>query len=164
MVPFMRSDAHNVLLPIALPTRNTLRKALADIVRTVQAEHSLTDEQLASELHVSVGTIANVRNERTDLNQETIAKIGARFGPEALDPWSACFGGRNVPREHSDGRVSLTAVTGGLHKLSQATDPDSPGGEAITHHELADMLPELRAMQRLTNSLIARAQGLGLVA
>lgn len=160
----MPSDTRNVLLPIALPTRNVLREALAGIIRTIQSEHSLTDEQLASELHVSVGTIANVRNERTDLNQETIAKIGARFGPESLDPWSACFGGRNVPRETTDERVSLTAITGGLHKLSQATEPSSPGGHAITHCELADMLPDLRAMQRLTNSLIARAETLGLVA
>jgi transcriptional regulator with XRE-family HTH domain len=156
--------ASNVLLPMAMPTRNVLRKALAGIVRSIQSEHGLTDEQLAGELYVSVGTIANVRNERTDLNQETIAKIGARFGPEALDPWSACFGGRNVPREISEERVSLTAITGGLHKLSQATDPNSPGGHAITHQELADMLPELRAMQRLTNKLIGRAEKLGLVA
>ncbi len=160
----MRSDAGNVLLPMALPTRNVLRKALAGIVRSIQSEHGLTDELLAGELHVSAGTIANVRNERTDLNQETIAMIGARFGPEALDPWSACFGGRNVPREASEERVSLTAITGGLHKLSRATDPDSDGGEAITHRELAEMLPDLRAMQRLVNSLIARSEKLGLVA
>lgn len=160
----MPASRHNVLLPMALPTRNVLRKALADIVRSIQSEHSLTDEQLAGELHVSVGTIANVRNERTDLNQETIAKIGARFGPEALDPWSACFGGRNVPREAGGDHVSLSAIKGGLHKLSVATDPQSPGGHAITHRELADMLPQLRAMQRLTNNLIGRAEQLGMVA
>lgn len=160
----MPAESNNVLLPMALPTRNVLRKALADIVRGIQSEYALTDEQLAGELHVSVGTIANVRNERTDLNQETIAKIGARFGPEALDPWSACFGGRNVPRDSSEQRVSLTAITGGLHKISVATDPESPGGEVITHRELAEMLPELRAMQRLTNSLISRAEKIGLVA
>lgn len=164
MEPLMPDGSNNVLLPMVLPTRNALRKALAGIVRSVQSEHGLTDEQLASELHVSVGTIANVRNERTDLNQETIAKIGARFGPERLDPWSACFGGRNVPRETTEERVSLTAITGGLHKLSQATDPDGPGGYAVTHRELAEMLPDLRAMQRLTNSLIGRAEKLGLVA
>lgn len=160
----MADNSSNVLLPMALPTRNVLRKALADIIRALQSRHSLTDEQLAAELHVSAGTIANVRNERTDLNQETIAKIGARFGVETLDPWSACFGGRNVPREHTEGRVSLSAVTGGLHKLSLATDPESKGGEAITHCELADMLPDLKAGQRLFNSLIARAEKLGIAA
>lgn len=160
----MASNGNNVLLPMALPTRNILRKALADVVRSIQSAHGLTDEHLASELHVSAGTIANVRNERTDLNQETIAKIAARFGVETLDPWSACFGGRNVPREASDGRVSLTSVTGGLHKLSLATDPDSDGGEAITHRELAEMLPDLKAGQRLFNSLIARAERLGIAA
>lgn len=160
----MASAANNGLLPMRLPTRNELRDALAQIIRSVQSEHRLTDEALADVLGVSKGTIANVRNERTDLNQETIAKLGARFGPECLDPWSACFGGRNVPREASDGRISLTAVTGSLHKLSLATDDASDGGTAVTHHELADMLPDLKATQRLVNSLIARAERLGIAA
>lgn len=160
----MASVANNGLLPMRLPTRNELRDALAQIIRSVQSEHRLTDEALADVLGVSKGTIANVRNERTDLNQETIAKLGARFGPECLDPWSACFGGRNVPREASDGRISLTAVTGSLHKLSLATDDASDGGAAVTHHELADMLPDLKATQRLVNSLIARAERLGIAA
>lgn len=160
----MADDRRNGLLPMSLPTRNDLRSALAQIVRSVQSQHGLTDEALADLLGVSDGTIRNVRNERTDLNQETIAKLGARFGPECLDPWSACFGGRNVPKEAGDGRVSLTAVTGSLHKLSVATDDDSEGGAAITHLELADMLPDLKATQRLVNSLIARAERLGIAA
>lgn len=160
----MSDDRRNGLLPMPLPTRNELRSALAQIVRSVQAAHGLTDEGLADLLGVSDGTIRNVRNERTDLNQETIAKLGARFGPECLDPWSACFGGRNVPKDVTEGRVSLTAVTGSLHKLSLATDEDSPGKEAITHGELADMLPDLKSTQRLVNALIARAERLGIAA
>lgn len=160
----MADDRRNGLLPMPLPTRNDLRSALAQIVRSVQASHSLTDEALADLLGVSDGTIRNVRNERTDLNQETIAKLGARFGPECLDPWSACFGGRNVPKDASESRISLTAVTGSLHKLSLATDEDSKGGVAITHCELADMLPDLKETQRLVNSLIARAERLGIAA
>src|SRR3546814_11019358 len=124
MEEIMADNRRNSLRPMSLPTRNDLRSALAQIVRSVQAEHGLTDEALADLLGVSDGTIRNVRNERTDLNQETIAKLGARFGPECLDPWSACFGGRNVPKEASDHRISLTAVTGSLHKLSLAPDAE----------------------------------------
>lgn len=160
----MASQPNNVLLPLALPTRNVLRAALSQVIRAVQFQHHLTDDDLASELHVSPGTIANVRNERTDLNQETIAKIGARFGCEVLDPWSACFGGRNVPKDASNARVSLSAVTGTVHKLSLATDHDGPGGESITPRELADMLPDLKATQRLVNNLIARAERMGMAA
>lgn len=160
----MADRASNVFLPMSFPTRNALRGALAQVVRSVQSEHSLTDEALADLIGISNSTVANVRNERTDLNQETIAKLGKRFGPECLDPWSACFGGRNVPREASDGRVSLTAVTGSLHKLSIATDDNSDGGGAITHRELADMIPDLKATQRLVNSLIARAERMGIAA
>lgn len=164
MEAFVPDKSRNVLLPMSFPTRNELRKALADIMRTIKAQYSITDEQLAAALEVSPGTIANVLNERTDLNQETIAKIGKRFGPETLDPWSACFGGRNVPRDSSGVRISLSAVTGALHKLSVATDPDSEGGEAITHRELAGMLTEIKDMQRLANDLLARAESLGLIA
>lgn len=160
----MASNPHNVLLPMSLPTRKVLREALSQVIRSVQYQHQLTDEALADLIGVSTGTIANVRNERTDLNQETIAKIGARFGPEALDPWSACFGGRNVPKDGNRARISLSVVTGTVHKLSLATDADSDGGEAITHRELAGMLPDLKATQRLLNGLIARAEELGMAA
>lgn len=156
--------ASNVLLPISLPTRNELRAALAQIVRSVQAEHRLTDEALADALGVSTGTIANVRNERTDLNQESIARIGARFGPECLDPWSAQFGGRNVPREAPADAVKLQTVTAAVHKLALATCPDSKAGAAVSHCELADMLGDLKAAQRTINSLIARAEALGMAA
>lgn len=154
----------NVLLPIGLPTRNELRCALATIVRSIQSAHHLTDEALSDVLGVSAGTIANVRNERTDLNQETIARIGKQFGPETLDPWSACFGGRNVPRDADNWVVALHDITGLAHKLARAIAPDSEAREAISHTELREMLPELKASQRLINRLLARAEGLGMVA
>lgn len=160
----MATKPDNVFLPMALPSRNVLRAALATVVRSIQSQHSLTDEALADLIGISCGTVANVRNERTDLNQETIAKIGARFGCEVLDPWSACFGGRNVPKDCADTRISLTAITGGLHKLSMATDSGSDGGSNVTHNELADMVPDLKAMQRLVNSLLARAERIGIAA
>jgi hypothetical protein len=156
--------ASNVLLPVALPTRNELRTALAQVVRAVQSEHHLTDEALADLIGVSNGTIANVRNERTDLNQESIARLGKRFGPECLDPWSAVFGGRNVPKCVGEARVSVSSVSGAVHKLALATEETSKGGAAVSHCELADMLGDLKAAQRTINSLIARAETLGLAA
>lgn len=160
----MNDHNSNVLLPLRLPTRNELRPALAKVIRDIQLRHGLTDEQLGAEIHCSSSTIANVRNERTDLNQETIAKIGARFGPEILDPWSACFGGRNVPREANPDRVRLSVVTGALHKLVAATDPDSAGGVDLVHSELADMASEILALQSMANRLAARIHSLGIAA
>ena len=156
--------AHNVLLPMPLPTRSGLRAALAQVVRAIQAEHHLTDEALADAVGVSTGTIANVRNERTDLNQETIARLGARFGPECLDAWGALFGGRLVPRCGADARPSVASVSGAVHKLALATEIGSRGGETVTHCELADMLPDLKAAQRTINALIAKAHALGIAA
>src|SRR3546814_18371374 len=99
MEEIMADNRRNSLLPMSLPTRNDLRSALAQIVRSVQAEHGLTDEALADLLGVSDGTIRNVRNDRTDLNQETIDTLGARFGPECLAPRPHCLGGPTVQKE-----------------------------------------------------------------
>lgn len=164
MVTIMAETVRNVLLPVAMPTRKDLRAALAQIIRAVQHQHDLTDEALADKLGISTGTVANVRNERTDLNQETIAKIGAHFGPETLDPWSACYGGRNMPRESIGDRVNLRIVSRAMDKLVAATDPDSPAGMAINHQELADMAGEILDLQRLANGLAARIHQLGIAA
>src|SRR3546814_9326181 len=80
MEEIMADNRRISLLPMSLPTRNDIRLALAKIVRPVQAEHGLTDEPLADLLGVSVGTLRNVTNERTALNQEIIAKIGRASG------------------------------------------------------------------------------------
>src|SRR3546814_19725864 len=86
MEEIMADNRRNSLLPMSLPTRNDLRSALAQIVRSVQAEHGLTDEALADLLGVSDGTIRNVRHKRTDLNQEPNATPGPRSRPPSPHP------------------------------------------------------------------------------
>lgn len=149
----------NVLLPIALPTQKSLRKAVAQIIRAVQLEHELTDDDLADEVGISVGTVRNARNAATDLNAATIAKIGAKYGAEVLDPYAALYGARNVPLEahHDD---ALPSLTGAVHRLAVAQSPASPSGPNLDHQELLDMLPDLKAAQRAINALVCRAEKL----
>lgn len=155
----MADQIKNVLLPIALPTQSSLRKAVAQIVRAVQHEHDLTDEDLADAIGVSAGTITNARNAKTDLNAATIAKIGHRYGAEILDPYAALYGARNVPLEAQDGDA-LPTITGAVHRLAVAQSPSSPNGTAITPKELLDMLPDLKAAQRAINALVCQAEKL----
>jgi hypothetical protein len=153
----MPVSSNNVLLPVPLPTQKLLRSAVAQIIRRVQLDHSLTDEALADEIGVSVGTVRNARNELADLNAATIARIGARFGAETIDPYAALYGARNVPLDA--GAVdALPSLSGAVHRLAVAQSAESPGGRAMTHSELLDMLPELHAAQRALNALICRAE------
>lgn len=154
------AEAHNnVLLPLSLPTQSSLRRAVAGIIRSVQLDRGLTDEEMADEIGVSAGTIGNARNEKSDLNAATIARIGHRYGVERLDPYSALYGARNVPIVASDADA-LPSLTGAVHRLAVAQSPASQGGPAVLHDELLAMLPELRDAQKAINALICRAEKL----
>lgn len=148
---------NNVLLPIALPTQKALRGAVARIIRAVQLEHDLTDEALADLLGISIGTVRNARNELTDLNAVTITRLGARFGSDVLDPYSALYGARNVPLDAED-TDALPSVSAAVHRLAVAQSPASPGGPSILHDELLAMLPTLRDAQKAITALICRAE------
>jgi transcriptional regulator with XRE-family HTH domain len=145
------------MLPLALPTQKLLRAAVAKIIRRVQLDQDLTDEALGDELGISVGTVRNARNELADLNAATIAKIGARFGAETLDPYAALYGARNVPLDAGEADA-LPSLTGAVHRLAVAQSPTSPGGHVLLHTELLEMLPDLRNAQRAINALICRAE------
>jgi hypothetical protein len=80
----------NVLLPFGIPDTKSLRRAAANILRDIQREHEETDQQTADNLGVSVGTI---RNELSDIGALTLAKIGAVYGEEAVEPYKALYSG-----------------------------------------------------------------------
>lgn len=153
----MPETRNNVMLPMAMPTQKSLRAAVARIIRAIQHEHHLTDEALADEIGVSIGTVRNARNELADLNAATIARVGARFGAGTLDPYAALYGARNVPIEACDADA-LPSLSGAVHRLAVAQSPGSKGGHALVHDELLDMLPDLRAAQAALSALICRAE------
>lgn len=153
----MTDHRNSVVTLLALPTQKALRTAVAKIIRRVQLDAHLTDEELADELCISIGTVRNARNEQTDLNATTIARIGAKFGAEVLDPYAALYGARNVPIEVEE-VDALPSLTGAVHRLAVAQTPSSPGGTKLHHTELLDMLPDLRAAQAAINALLVRAE------
>ncbi len=113
----------NVLLPMAMPTQKSLRAAVANIIRDVQRQHQETDQCTADKLGISIGTVRNARDEKTDLNALTIARIGAVYGCGALGPYNALYGATAQPvhATESDPLSPLAEAVSMLCKMRCAT-------------------------------------------
>ena len=154
-----------------MPDRNVLRlnnveetaayrSAVSRIITTVQTERDLTDIDLAEALNISVGTVSNARNRRADLSGVYLKRIGQLYGVAALNPYFALFGGKGVPIDADHDADSLPTVAYAVHQLAVVTAPSSPGGASITHKELLDSLPAIRAARQALEALEQRAERL----
>lgn len=149
---------NNVLRVNSREETEALRRAVSRIICDIQRDNGLTDIDLAEAIDVSVGTISNARNMRNDLNAVYLARLGKRFGPASLDPYHALYEGRGVPLEASCDTDALPSTAAAVHKLAVVMAPDSPGGIAITHGELLDILPDIKAALRALSVLEQRAE------
>jgi hypothetical protein len=155
--------SNNVLLPLAFPTQKALRAAVAEIIREIQREHRETDQCTADRIGVSIGTIRNARNEETDLNALTIAKIGMVYGCHAVDPYNALYGATASPRTPDD-TDPLAHMAHAVATLCDMRRADSPGGKSETPKERLDALPVLREARRSHDAHIAGIEKLRAVA
>lgn len=130
----------NVLTNDAPTTTAQYRRAVARIIRDLQAMHGLTDLEFAERVGCSIGTVRNARNEESDLGAVWLARIEQRFGAGSIDPYLNLAGARSVPLRTSDSDA-LPSATAAIHRIALARSPESPGGEAITHCELLEMEP-----------------------
>lgn len=150
----MLDASRNVLLPMRLPTQKQLRAAVANIIRDIQRDHSETDQCTADRLGISIGTVRNARDERTDLNALTIAKIGALYGPCAVDPYNALYGATARPTLH-DATDPLADLARAVSKICDMRCATSPGGTRELPKERFDALPALRDARRSLDAYIA---------
>lgn len=118
----MPDFGHTVLLPLMLPTQKQLRGAVAAIIRDIQNQYGETDQCTADRLGISIGTIRNARNETTDLNALTIARIGAIYGAEAVAPYNALYGATAHGIAASDA-APLSQLSEALCALHKANGP-----------------------------------------
>lgn len=155
----MPVPSNNVLLPIALPTQKQLRGAVADIIRDIQRDHAETDQCTADRLGISIGTVRNARNETTDLNALTIAKIGAIYGARYVDPYNALYGATAQPLAAlaSDPLSDLARAVSSICDMRRA---DSCGGAIETPKEQLDALPGLKAASASLTAYIASIEKL----
>lgn len=145
-------SASNVLRVNAGEETTAYREAVAEILRRVQCDHGVTLLEIAERIDVSLGTISNAANKKTDLCAPYLNRLGRAFGPNTLDPYAALSGGRMIPLEADDSADALPSTTAAIHKLALARSPNSPGGDRITHGELLDMEGDIDgAIKALTN-------------
>jgi DNA-binding Lrp family transcriptional regulator len=128
----------NVLLPMALPTQDTVRTAVAQIMRAIQRDHDETDVQTAAKIDVSPNTVANARNRLTDLKAITIARIGAVYGEGYVDPYHALYGARGVPASAPSVPDLMPCLTALAAKLAVAG--------AVNHLTVQSFCTELDAV------------------
>lgn len=153
----MSDFSGNVLRVNSVEEQTAYRSAIARIITNIMRDHDQTMVEIAEKIDISVGTISNAANKKTDLQAVYLKRLAEHYGPATLDPYAALCGGRVVPidAEDVDAMVPLAAS---VHRLAVAQASGSEGGAAITHRELLGMVPDLHAAQRAISSLLARAE------
>lgn len=159
----MASDPRNVLLPMRLPTQKSLRAAVANVIRDIQRDHAESDNCTADRLGISVGTVRNARNETTDLNALTIARIGAVYGPHYLDPYNNLYGA-TATLVNRDSVDPLAHMAKAVSQICDMRCPNGPGGVRELPQEQFEALPDLRAAYASLGAYIGRIERLRLVA
>jgi hypothetical protein len=152
----MPETARSVLRVNSVEEQGRYRSAISRIITNIMRDNDVTMMEIADRIDVSVGTISNAANKKTDLQAVYLKRLGEAYGPHQLDPYAALTGGRMVPINAKD-IDALPPLTASIHRLAVAQSPGSEGGQTITHRELLGMLPELREAQQALTSLIARA-------
>lgn len=152
-------NARSVLHVNTAAEQADYRKAVAEILRRVQSDHGKTLLEIAELIDVSLGTISNAANKKSDLCAVYLRRLGEAFGPNTLDPYLALIGGRVVPLEVSIQRDVLPFVAKVNHKIAVARSPDSPGGVREVHTEKAEYLPDLRQLRKELDGLIHQIEG-----
>lgn len=151
--------AHPSVLRVnAVEEQADYRKAVAEVLRNIQADHDVTLQEIADTIDVSLGTVSNAANKKGVLNPIYLNRLGKAYGVHHLDPYARLAGGRMVAVEQtSDGDV-LPVLSLASYRVAQARAPSSPGGVSETLREQLDYLPDLRRLRREVEALICRIE------
>lgn len=152
------STRTNVLRRTMRPNTKSYRAAVASIIRSVQAQHGLSDADLAEQIGCSVGTIQNARNERSNLDGVFLANLQFTFGADAIDHFQALSAARGVPEGATVDQDlnTIRRLAEAIAKLADAMEDDSEAGSDIGPTEAKELLPVLRAARSELDKEIAR--------
>ena len=138
----MASQPNNVLRVNAVEETAAYRAAVTQIILNIQREFEETHIDIAERIDVSVGTISNAANKKSDLNPLYLARLGKVYGSQVLNPYVALFGGRVEPIEGGESDP-LPSITRAAYELASIRAPESQGGTTETASELSRVLPHL---------------------
>jgi len=132
----------NICPPVPPLTDDDARELLAVPLRRVCSEHGPTRVGLT--IGCDEKTVRRARDEQSTLGLDSAANLLALDGT-AFDGFLARVGRRSVPIDALCDTDALPAMTGAVHKLVLASNPDSPGGRKVIRRELLDAEQEIRA-------------------
>lgn len=121
----------------------------------MQAEHGLTDTDLADMLGCSAGTIKNARNGDGQMQPHTLFSL-LEVKATALDGLLHHFDRRSVPIAAKCDTDALPSTAAAVHKLAVVTADTSPGGKAITDNEALDIERDIDAAIESLSNIKAR--------
>lgn len=152
-------SAHNVLRFNGSAETAEYRSAVAKIILDIQGNTTCkTHVAIAEAIDVSLGTIANAANERSDLSATYLRRIGQVFGGHFLNPYFALVGGHFSPNEPTVDPEVLEAAAALIAWYGRSTNPKSPGGSKITHCELLEGEAPAELMRRHSSSIVEAAR------
>lgn len=138
---------NNVLRVNGVEERDRYRAAISRILLDIQRDEGLTLHEIAEGIDVSLGTISNAANRKTDLSPTYLKRLGERYGGHYLDPYHALYNARAVPLDAGNVRDVLPFLARAMTRIAEARDPQSQGGGRETYREKLDYLPELERLQ-----------------
>lgn len=148
--------ALNVLRVNAVEEQQDERSAIVRILLDIQREEGVTLLEIAEKIDVSLGTISNAANKKTDLCRTYLKRLGKVFGGHYLDPFHELYGIRSVPLRPGNVCDIAPLLARASLKIAEARDPQSNGGGRETHQEMLGYLPELERLQaELSNTICA---------
>ena len=150
----------NVLRENTVEEQTAEREAIVRILLDIQRDEGVTLLDIAETIGVSLGTISNAANKKTDLCRTYLKRLGKAFGGHYLDPFHALYGIRSVPIEAGNVRDILPLLAHAAATIAEARDPQSDGGGRVTHREKLAMLPELERLQTELAKAICDIQSL----
>ena len=146
-------NVHSVLRVNPIAETAAYRRAVATIIRDIQRDCDIDLIDIAESIGVSLGTISNAVNERTDLNAIYLSRLGKRYGGSYLNPYLQMADIQAAPLEGSIEADILPLLTALTHKVACARDPEGPGGAAEVPQERSEYLPVLKQVNKATGRL-----------
>lgn len=149
-------NAPNVLrAPI---NSDAYRFAVATIIGDIERLAGKTLVDIADDIDVSLGTISNAKNRKTDLSAEFLARLGQFYGGAYLNPYFALFQSQAAPIEKRPSKDILPIMTKVAHKVAAARDPDGPGGAVEVPQEKLGYLSDLKALLQTAGTLVSHIE------
>jgi hypothetical protein len=152
-------SGNNVLRFNGVEETAEYRSAVAKIILDIQhGTPAKTHVAIAEAIDVSLGTIQNAANMRSDLSATYLRRLGRRFGGHFLNPYFALVGGHYSPNEAVVDPTVLEAAAELIAWYGRSTHPKSPGGHQITHIELLEGEAPAEQMRRHSTAIIEAAR------